>query len=42
MLMGDDTEMKVLENQNKLCSALTEEEKNEETKLTKQMKKDIA
>ena len=42
MLMGDDTEMKVLENQNKICSALAEDEKNEEVKLTKQKKAEIA
>ena len=40
--MGDDTEMKDLENQNKICSAMTEDEKNEEVKLTKHQKKEIA
>ena len=35
MLWGDDTEFKVLENQNKICSAMTDEEKNEQLPLLK-------
>mmetsp|Transcript_31125 Transcript_31125/g.47569 ORF Transcript_31125/g.47569 Transcript_31125/m.47569 type:complete len:129 (+) Transcript_31125:61-447(+) len=42
MLWGDDVEFKVLESQNKICAAMTEEEKNEEKYLTKLDKKEIA
>jgi hypothetical protein len=28
MIWGDDAEMKILENQNKICSAMYDEEKN--------------
>ena len=42
MLWGDDTEMKVLENQNKICSALSDAEKNEEVKIGREAKQEIA
>ena len=42
MLWGDDMEMKVLENQNKVCSAMTEQEKNEERQLNREDKQEIA
>ena len=42
MLWGDDTEMKVLETQNKICCAMTDEEKNGEKKLMKDTKQEIA
>ena len=42
MLWGDDTEVKSLENQNKICSALTDAEKNEEVTLMKEHKQEIA
>lgn len=38
LLWGDDVEFKVLESQNKICSAFSEDEKNEEKKLSKQDK----
>ena len=42
MLWGDDTEFKVLENQNKICSAMTDEEKNEQVQILKHDKQEIA
>ena len=42
MLWGDDVEFKVLENQNKVCSAMNDEEKNEEKSLSKEDKQEIA
>ena len=42
LLWGDDVEFKVLESQNKICSAFSEDEKNEEKKLSKQDKQEIA
>ena len=42
MLWGDDTETKALENQNKICSAMTDDEKNDETDLLRRSKVDIA
>ena len=42
MVWGDDSEFKNLENQNKICSSLTEDEKNLETRLSKQDKQEIA
>lgn len=42
MIWGDDVEFKVLESQNKICSAMTDDEKNEEKKLTKQDKQEVA
>lgn len=41
MIWGDDAEVKVLETQNKVCSAMTEEEKTE-CKLSNQQKIDVA
>ena len=42
MIWGDDTEMKALENQAKICAALTDEEKNEEVRLSTGDKQEIA
>jgi signal recognition particle GTPase len=42
LLWGDDVEFKVLESQNKICSAFSEDEKNEEKKLSKQDKQEIS
>jgi hypothetical protein len=41
MIWGDDAEVKVLESQNKVCSAMTDEEKTN-CSLTKDAKKEIA
>ena len=41
MIWGDDAEVKVLETQNKVCSAMTESEKTE-CKLSNQQKVDVA
>lgn len=41
MIWGDDAEVKVLETQNKVCSAMTESEKTE-SKLSNQQKVDVA
>jgi len=42
MLWGDPTELKVLENQNKICSAMTDEEKSGEKPILKSTKQEIA
>ena len=42
LLWGDDVEFKVLENQNKICAALSDDEKNEEKKLSRADKEEIA
>ena len=42
MIWGDDTEFKILENQNKICSAMTDEEKNEEKFMSSDDKREIA
>ena len=42
MFFGDEMEKKTLEKQNKICSALTEDEKNGEVNLTREDKKEIA
>ena len=42
MLWGDDTEFKTLENQNKICSAMTDDEKSGEARLTGTAKQEIA
>ena len=42
MFMGDEMEKKTLENQNKICAALTDEEKNGDVRLTREDKKEIA
>ena len=42
MVWGDDTEFKQLENQNKICSALSEDEKNFERRLSRSDKEEIA
>ena len=41
MIWGDDAEVKVLESQIKVCSAMTDEEKTN-CNLTKDAKKEIA
>ncbi len=41
MIWGDDAEVKVLESQNKVCSAMTDEEKTT-SKLSSEQKKEIA
>ena len=42
MIWGEDAEVKVLENQNKICSAMYDEEKNDMTLLSSETKKEIA
>lgn len=42
MIWGEDAEVKVLENQNKICSAMYDEEKNDVKSLTTDVKKEIA
>ena len=42
MIWGDDVEMKVLENQNKICSALYDSEKNDIKTLSYNKKKEVA
>ena len=43
MVWGEDAEVKVLEGQNKICSAMFDEEKNDPKKLvTSEKKKEIA
>ena len=42
MVWGDDTEFKELENQNKICAAMFEDEKNFERRLSKADKEEIA
>ena len=41
MVWGDDPEVKVLENQNKICSAMYDEEKTDLTLLSREAKKEI-
>ena len=42
MVWGDDSEVKVLESQNKICSAMYDDEKTSEKLLTTEKKKEIA
>jgi len=42
MIWGEDAEMKVLENQNKICSAMYDDEKNNVRIITQDQKKEIA
>ncbi len=42
MIWGEDAEVKVLENQNKICSAMYDKEKNDLKELNRQKKKEIA
>ena len=42
MVWGDDAEVKVLENQNKICSAMHEEEKNDMSMISSETKQEIA
>jgi signal recognition particle GTPase len=43
MVWGEDAEVKVLEGQNKICSAMYDDEKNEPKRLvTSEKKKEIA
>ncbi len=42
MIWGDDTEFKALETQNKICSAMSDDEKNMKKKLSKEDKEEIA
>ena len=42
MIWGEDAEMKVLENQNKICSAMYDDEKNNVRIINQDQKKEIA
>ncbi len=42
MFFGDDAEKKVLENQNKICSAMYDDEKNDYRQMSPNQKKEIA
>ena len=42
MVWGDDAEVKILENQNKICSAMYDEEKNNIKLITPDKKQEIA
>ena len=42
MFWGDDTEFKALENQNKICSAMSDAEKNLQVRLDGKVKRSIA
>ena len=42
MIYGDDTEFKQLENQMKVCCAMTDAEKSGEKRLGRNTKKEIA
>lgn len=42
MIWGEDQEIKVLEEQNKLCSAMYDNEKSCQVEMTKDVKKEIA
>lgn len=42
MVFGDDSEMKILEDQNKIISAMYDNEKNDVKKLSRDKKKEIA
>ena len=42
MLMGNDTDFKQLEDQNKVCCALSEQEKNQEVEISMYAKREIA
>ena len=42
MLWGEDAEVKVLENQNKICSAMYDEEKNDLKMLSNDVRKQVA
>ncbi|CDW85368.1 UNKNOWN [Stylonychia lemnae] len=42
MIWGDDAEMKILENQNKICSAMHDEEKNNSKSISMDQKREIA
>ena len=41
MIYGEDAEVKVLEGQNKVLSAFYDEEKQDEAKITTQVKRQI-
>lgn len=42
MVWGEDAEVKVLENQNKICSAMYDDEKNDMKLINSAKKKEIA
>ena len=42
MIWGEDSEVKLLENKNKICSAMYDDEKNDMKTLTYDKKKEIA
>ena len=42
MVWGEDTEFKVLENQNKICSAMFDDEKNDIRLLNPEKRQEIA
>ena len=42
MIWGEDQEIKVLEEQNKICSAMYDDEKQEGTDWTKDLKQEVA
>lgn len=42
MVFGEDAEIKVLEEQNKICSAMYDDEKNDHKLITKEKKQQIA
>ena len=42
MIWGEDQEIKVLEEQNKICSAMYDPEKSCQTHITREIKKEIA
>ena len=42
MVWGEDAEVKVLEQQNKICSAMYDDEKNDVKSITQEKKKEIA
>lgn len=42
MIFGEDAEIKVLEEQNKICSAMYDDEKNDYKLISKEKKQEIA
>ena len=42
MIWGEDQEIKVLEEQNKICSAMYDEEKSMQVEMSKEIKKEVA
>lgn len=42
MIWGEDQEIKVLEEQNKICSAMFDDEKLENVEWTKELKQEVA